>query len=92
MHFNIIIISGTGFGRNPNILIYINVFLLGNISPYMVSYMRNRTDETSLRNVDGLWITSVGSVSNSIGMVLGGVLDHRFGHRVASGIACFVYW
>ena len=65
----------------------------GNFSPYIVSYMRNRTDEVSLRNVDGLWVTSIGAIGNFIGLTGGGILDKRFGPRVAtaSGGVIFRY-
>ena len=55
--------------------------------------MRNRTDEVDLRNVDGLWVTSIGAIGNFVGLTGGGILDKRFGPRVATaaGGAIFRY-
>ena len=65
----------------------------GNFSPYIISYMRNRTNEVDLRNVDGLWVTSIGAIGNFVGLTGGGILDKRFGPRVATaaGGAIFRY-
>ena len=66
-------------------------FYLGNFAPYLVSYMRNRTDEADLRNVDGLWITMFGGLGNSFGMTIGGLLDKRFGPRVATAVGSVLF-
>ena len=66
-------------------------FYPGNFAPYLVSYMRNRTDEVGLRNVDGLWITMFGGLGNSFGMTIGGLLDKRFGPRVATAVGSVLF-
>ena len=40
----------------------------------------------NLRNVDGLWITTFGGIGNCFGMTTGGLLDKRFGPRVATAV------
>ncbi|XP_045202340.2 uncharacterized protein LOC123555816 [Mercenaria mercenaria] len=47
----------------------------GNLTPYVISFHRNRTDEHSLRNEDNLWIMNAANVVSPFGMVSGGVLD-----------------
>lgn len=57
-------------------------FICRNFAPYLISYLRNRTDDVNLRNVDGLWIGSTGSIVNCIGMSVGGMLEKKFGPRI----------
>lgn len=66
-------------------------FTFGNFAPYFISYIRNRTEDTSVRNINGLWITSFGSLGNCVGFPLGGLLDHRFGPRVATSLGGLVF-
>ena len=53
--------------------------------------MRNRTGEVGLRNVDGLWVISVGAAGNSFGITTGGILDKRFGPRIAVGLGATIF-
>ena len=57
----------------------------------MISYLRNRTDDVSIRNVDGLWITALGGIGNCVGMSGGGILDKRFGPRIATAVGSLVF-
>ncbi|WAR27247.1 hypothetical protein MAR_012951 [Mya arenaria] len=66
-------------------------YIFGNISPYMISYLRNRTDEHSLKNVDNLWISNAAALTGPFGMVLGGIMDRKFGVRVSTGIGLGVF-
>ncbi|XP_052784635.1 L-lactate transporter-like isoform X2 [Mya arenaria] len=66
-------------------------YIFGNISPYMISYLRNRTDEHSLKNVDNLWISNAAALTGPFGMVLGGIMDRKFGVRVSTGIGCLIF-
>ena len=68
-----------------------NDTIAGNFSPYLISYLRNRTDDVNLRNVDGLWITTFGGIGNGFGMTTGGLLDKRFGPRVATGVGSVLF-
>ncbi|KAL4219844.1 hypothetical protein ACF0H5_020255 [Mactra antiquata] len=67
------------------------MYTIGNFSPYIVSYIRNRTDDTSIRNVDSLWIISIGSIGQCIGLSIGGLNAHRFGARIATLIGSVIF-
>ncbi|KAK3606491.1 hypothetical protein CHS0354_041442, partial [Potamilus streckersoni] len=45
-----------------------------NFSQYIVSYLRYRTGERDLTNVDALWVVNSGKPTQCIGMVVGGFL------------------
>ncbi|KAL3848528.1 hypothetical protein ACJMK2_019379 [Sinanodonta woodiana] len=63
-------------------------YTFGNFSPYIISYMRARIGEKDLSNVDGLWVTNIAKVSQSIGNVIGGLLFKRFGTRISTSVGC----
>ncbi|XP_060593787.1 uncharacterized protein LOC132748238 [Ruditapes philippinarum] len=65
-----------------------NFYIFGNVSPYMISYLRNRTSETSLSNTDVLWISNAASIATPFAVTLGGLLDRYLGVRTATGIGC----
>ncbi|XP_060593786.1 oxalate:formate antiporter-like [Ruditapes philippinarum] len=66
-------------------------YVFGNLTPYVISYLRNRTDEHTLRNVDNLWIMNAANLVSPFGMVFGGVLDRRLGVRAATAIGCCIF-
>ncbi|XP_060570539.1 uncharacterized protein LOC132728868 isoform X1 [Ruditapes philippinarum] len=66
-------------------------FTFGNFAPYFISYIRNRTEDTTIRNIDGLWMTSVGSLGNCIGFPIGGLLTNRLGPRFATSLGGFIF-
>ncbi|KAL4220759.1 hypothetical protein ACF0H5_021153 [Mactra antiquata] len=66
-------------------------YIFGNISPYMISYLRNRTTEHTLSNVDNLWIVNAGAIVAPFGMTLGGILDRHFGVKIAVFSGCFLF-
>lgn len=66
-------------------------YIFGNISLYMISYLRNRTDDQTLSNVDNLWISNTGIIMTPIGMTLGGVLNRCLGVRLATTIGCVLF-
>ena len=59
--------------------------------PYVISYLRNRTDDVNIRNVDGMWMASGSAVSAFAGMTVGGIVDKQFGPRTATGIGVFIF-
>lgn len=67
------------------------IYTVGNFAPYFISYIRNRTDDTAVRNVDSLWIQASGSFGNCLGLVVGGMFAHKFGARVATFIGAVVF-
>ena len=59
--------------------------------PYVISYIRNRTDDSTIRNVDGMWMSSASAVSSFAGMIVGGLVDKPFGPRIATGIGALIF-
>ncbi|KAH3811835.1 hypothetical protein DPMN_140250 [Dreissena polymorpha] len=66
-------------------------YTYGNFAPYFVSYFRNRTAETELRNVDSLWLITATSFGSAIGMSLSGLMSNRFGSRISLIIGIVVF-
>ncbi|XP_060593781.1 uncharacterized protein LOC132748235 [Ruditapes philippinarum] len=66
-------------------------YIFGNISPYMISYLRNRTSEISLRNTDNLWISNAASLAGPFSLTIGGLLDRYLGVRIATAVGCTLY-
>ncbi|KAL4220390.1 hypothetical protein ACF0H5_020793 [Mactra antiquata] len=66
-------------------------YVLGNFAPYFISYIRNRTDDTAVKNVDALWVTSIGTVGNMFGLSVGGLLAYKFGPKTAIFIGCIIF-
>lgn len=71
-----------------------NILLLDfrKFCPVLYIYLRNRTDDSEIRNVDGLWIVTVGSVGNCVGLSTGGWLTQKFGARIATLLGSLVFW
>ncbi|XP_053380319.1 uncharacterized protein LOC123561696 [Mercenaria mercenaria] len=67
------------------------MYTIGNFSPYYISYIRNRTADTEVKNVDTLWINGAGTVGNCVGLTVGGIFAHRFGARIATFIGSLVF-
>ncbi|XP_052783317.1 uncharacterized protein LOC128219536 isoform X2 [Mya arenaria] len=66
-------------------------YIFGNISPYMISYLKNRTSEHSLRNEDNIWIMNAATILSPVAMTLGGILDRKWGVKVACSIGCALF-
>ncbi|XP_053404678.1 uncharacterized protein LOC123553875 isoform X2 [Mercenaria mercenaria] len=66
-------------------------FSYGNISPYMISYLRNRTSEHTLSNVDSLWINNAAQVVTPFAVTIGGLIDRRLGVRIATATGCIIF-
>ncbi|KAL3848576.1 hypothetical protein ACJMK2_019426 [Sinanodonta woodiana] len=66
-------------------------YTFGNFSPYIISYLRYRSGEKDLKNVDSLWVQNVGKVTQCIGMVVGGLIFKKFGVRIAAAVGCTIF-
>lgn len=71
------------------LLVYL---IVGNLSPYVISYLRNRTEDQTLKNVDTFWLYGAGSIGNCLGLTIGGLNAHRFGDKMAVLIGSVVFW
>ncbi|XP_045159280.2 uncharacterized protein LOC123524833 isoform X1 [Mercenaria mercenaria] len=67
------------------------MYTFGNFAPYFISYIRNRTDDTEIRNVDSLWINAAGTIGNCLGLTVGGIFALKFGTRIATFIGAVVF-
>lgn len=60
------------------------------MTPYVTSYMRvNGVSDVSY--AVNTWIISAEATGEGMAMFIGGVLERRFGPRVATFIGCFVF-
>ncbi|XP_052217852.1 uncharacterized protein LOC127835450 isoform X4 [Dreissena polymorpha] len=66
-------------------------YTLGNFSPYFVSYYRNRTAETELRNEDSLWLMTATLFGGAIGVSMSGLMVNRFGPRISLILGIVVF-
>ncbi|WAR27507.1 hypothetical protein MAR_013211 [Mya arenaria] len=67
------------------------LYTFGNFSPYFVSYLRNRTADSSVQNVDALWVNGIGAFGNLFGMLIAGVVNNMVGPRLTTLLGTFVY-
>ena len=73
------------------LLKFYHLYSPGNMLPYVISYLRNRTGDVNIRNVDGMWMASGSAVSGFAGMTVGGIVDKQFGPKIATGIGVFIF-
>ncbi|XP_052783111.1 uncharacterized protein LOC128219342 [Mya arenaria] len=66
-------------------------YAFGNISPYIMSYLRNRTQETWLVNTQNSWIMNAAAISAPIGSITGSYIERNHGVRIAVGIGCVLF-
>ncbi|GAB1600913.1 uncharacterized protein LOC115210562 [Argonauta hians] len=67
-----------------------SMFTFGNLSPYITSYLKYRTNDTNIRNVDSIWIYALTVVGQGCGMLHGGFLERKLGPRVATLIGGWI--
>jgi hypothetical protein len=56
-------------------------FVVGNMSPYITSYLRHETSETSLRYSEAMWIFAVEAMGQGLFMPCGGIMHYKIGPR-----------
>lgn len=61
-----------------------SVYTYGNLLPYLVSYARNRSGPADMKNTEGTYIFSIQVAGLGVGMLVGGILEKRFGPRLVS--------
>ncbi|XP_076438092.1 apicoplast pyruvate carrier 1-like [Babylonia areolata] len=61
----------------------------GNMNPYVVSYIRNSSSPSDLRNIDGIWVQAAMQIGMAVSMFMGGILEVRLGPRFATLIGCW---
>ncbi|XP_064615844.1 uncharacterized protein LOC135479869 [Liolophura sinensis] len=60
--------------------------LMGNMIPYMVSYLRIHSQSKDLRNTGAIWIQSAALAGQAVGMAISGGLQLKFSTRVTTVI------
>ena len=61
-----------------------DIWTFGNMEPYIVSYIRNRSHPTDLRTTVGAWIFTATVLGQGIAVLLGGWLNSKLGPRVTA--------
>lgn len=66
-----------------------SMYTFGNLNPYLTSFLKYRTADTTIRNVDSIWIYALTVVGQGCGMLHGGFLERKLGPRIATLIGCW---
>lgn len=66
-----------------------SMYTFGNLSPYLTSFLKYRTDDSDIRNVDSIWIYALTVIGQGCGMLHGGFLERKLGPRIATLIGCW---
>ncbi|XP_076055964.1 apicoplast pyruvate carrier 1-like isoform X2 [Oratosquilla oratoria] len=64
-----------------------NLYTFGNMLTYMVSYMHIEVDP-NINYANMVWVNAICTAAQGLFMVLGGIVEHRFGPRIACLIGC----
>lgn len=65
-------------------------YTLGNMIPYIVSYIRNQSQPDWIRTSEAPVVTAMFSVGHGGMMVIGGLLEKRIGPRLATLLGCTI--
>lgn len=66
------------------------LYCFGNISPYIVSYLRDRTKDTEIRYANISWCLTLMVVGQGSTMVVGGLLEKKIGPRLTVMLGCSI--
>ena len=66
------------------------IYTFGNLAPYLVSYVRERSHPSGLHAGSGAWIYALALGGQGVSMFLGGLLERRLGPRISTLIGCGV--
>ena len=61
-----------------------SLYTYGNLAPYIVSYVRERSHPASLRYTDATFVFAAQIAGQGLSMAFGGLLEKRFGPRLVS--------
>ena len=61
-----------------------SVYTIGNMVPYIVSYIRNHSSPTALRSSQAPFITACQAIGQAITMIIGGYMETKIGPRLST--------
>ncbi|CAH1782091.1 unnamed protein product [Owenia fusiformis] len=66
------------------------LYTFGNMTPYITSYIRARSEPTGLRYSEGVWIFAISGGSQGAAMFLGGVFAKKIGPRLTTLLGAWI--
>lgn len=67
-------------------------YSIGNVIPYVASYMRNRPGNTEeITSEHGTWITAAFLLGQGLFIVLGAFIESKFNSRIACIVGCLIH-
>lgn len=67
-----------------------SMYTVGNMIPYITSYIRNQSQPSTIRSSDGPYITACQAIGQGIMMIFGGYLESRVGPRLPTLIGSWL--
>ena len=65
-----------------------SIYTFGNLVPYLISYIRQRSHPTDLHPTTGAWIYALALAGQGLSMFFGGLLERKIGPRLSTLIGC----
>lgn len=66
------------------------IYTFGNLIPYIVSYIRQRSHPADLHSSTGTWIYALALGAQGVSMFFGGILERKVGPRISTLIGCAI--
>lgn len=66
------------------------IYTFGNLIPYIVSYIRQRSHPADLHPSTGTWIYALALGAQGVSMFFGGLLERKVGPRITTLIGCAI--
>ena len=67
-----------------------SLYTFGNLIPYIISYIRDRSHPTNIHSGAGVWIHALALVGQGLSMFIGGLLERKLGPRLSTLIGCVI--
>ena len=65
-----------------------SLYTFGNLVPYLISYVRERSGPAHLHSGTGAWIYALALVGQGLSMFVGGLMERRIGPRLSTLVGC----
>lgn len=65
-----------------------SIYSIGNMIPYIVSFVRNSSEPQTLRSSDATYLAACQTTGHGVMIILGGLMEKRIGPRLATLIGC----
>lgn len=63
---------------------------LGNMTPYMTSYMKRHNVDVSLNYAESTWISAIAAMGQGMSMFLGGIMYRTLGPKLSTLIGAWL--